>query len=191
MDERVISAFLESAHLAALSQYRGLSVGVAIDAYKALVITAAQLRDILASLHVQPDAADLLIEYADFQRTFAQINSAVSRVRSLYTARKITTETARDSLTVLGIPAVTIPDMIDIWSLEASVDVKTLSAAEIAKAFLHKIMTQDEAMTELVNIGYTPFDAWVWLSVELKAALPNKPTPGVPAPLGAVIPGVT
>lgn len=191
MDETVISAQLESAHLSALSQYRGLSVGTAINAYRALIITADQAAEILASLHVLPDAIVLLLEYADFERTLAQINNAVTRIRSLFVARKITLDTARDSLTTLGIPAQTIPDMIDIWSLEFSVNVKTLSGTEIAKAFSYGAFTQDEAIQELVNIGYTPLDGWALLCIESKATLPDKPTQGPPAAITGAIPGLT
>jgi hypothetical protein len=191
MDETVITAQLESAHLDALSEYRGLSVGTAINAYRAQIITADQAAVILTSLHVLPDAVTLLLEYADFERTFAQINSAVTRVRALYTTRKITLDVARDSLTSLGIPAATIPEMIDIWSLEVSVEVKTLTGAQIGQAFLYGAFTQDEALQELVNIGYTPLDGWAILCLESKSTLPDKPTQGPPAAITGAIPGLT
>jgi hypothetical protein len=191
MNDTVIAAQLESAHLAALSEYRGLSVGTAIDAYKAQIITADQATEVLASLHVLPDAITLLLEYADFQRTFAQINNAVTRVRSLYVTRKITLDTARDSLTALGIPAQTVPEIIAVWSLEFSVEVKTLTGEQIALAFLYGAFTQEQAQQELVNIGYTPLDGYALLCAYTKSTLPNPPAAGPPPPLSAVIPGTT
>ena len=191
MDATVIAAELESAHLAALSEYRGLSVGTAIKAYRALIITAEQVTDILTSLHVQPDAITLLLEYADFERTFAQINNAVTRVRSLFVSRKITQSVARDSLTTLGIPAQTIPEIIDVWTLEVSVNVKVLTGTEVAQAFVYKAFTQPEAIQELVNIGYTPLDAWALLCIHAKATLPDKPLQGPPAAVTGAIPGLT
>jgi hypothetical protein len=191
MSETLIGAVLESAHLDALSQYRGLSVGTAINAYRAQIMTAAQLTDVLTSLHVLPDGIALLIEYADFERTMQQINNGVTRVRSLYVSRKITESTARDSLTGLGIPAQTIPDIIGIWSLEFAVDVKTLTATEIGQSFSVAAFTQQEAIQELVNLGYTPLDAWAILCIYAKTALPGKPGPGPAAPQAAVIPGTT
>jgi hypothetical protein len=191
MDETIIAAQLESAHLAALSQYRGLSVGTAIDAYRAQVITAGQASDILASLHVLPDAITLLLEYADFQRTYAQVNNAVTRIRSLYTTRKITLDTARDSLTTLGIPAQTIPDMLAVWSLEFGVEVKTLSGEQVALAFLYGAFTQAQAQQELVNIGYTPLDSYALLCAYSKSTLPDPPAAGPPPPVAGAIPGLT
>ena len=77
------------------------------------------------------------------------------------------------------------------WRIQAAASVKTLTASEIADAFLYKAMTQDEAMQELENIGYTPFDAWVRLSITAKGPLPHKPNKEIAAPPLAVIPGTT
>jgi hypothetical protein len=166
-------------------------VGTAIAAYRGQIITAENLRDILASLHVLPDGVELLIEYADFERTIAQVNNGVNRVRSLFVNRKITLDTARDALTGLGIPAQTIPDILGIWELEFSVNVKTLSGIEISQAFSYGAFTQSEAIQELVNIGYTPLDGWALLCIYAKGTLPDKPGPGPAAPVAGAIPGTT
>jgi hypothetical protein len=77
------------------------------------------------------------------------------------------------------------------WQLENSINVKTLTQSEITDAWKEGIMTEDEALTELGNIGYTPYDAWVLLSLKAKAALPGKPAPGPAPPQGSVVPGTT
>jgi hypothetical protein len=81
--------------------------------------------------------------------------------------------------------------MIDIWSLEAAISVRTLTEAQIVAAWEKDVLTNDEAMSELSNIGYTPFDAWVLLSTKAGNPLPDRPQQGPAAPLGAVIPGTT
>jgi hypothetical protein len=189
MDSELIAAYIEDAHLTSLSEYRGLSQSVALDAYKAQLITSAQLHDILLSLHVTAEAATLIVEYADFQRAFAQVNSAVTRIRALYTGRKITVQTATEALTALDIPPASVTEMIDTWSLVNSINVKQLTVTEIAGAYTYKVLTQAEAEAELVNIGYTPYDAWLILSVHAKNPLPNQPTPGPAPALGQVVPG--
>jgi hypothetical protein len=191
MESDTISAFLETAHLQALSEYRGLSVGVALDAYKALLITGDQLQAILLSLHVLPDAVALLTEYADFQRVLAQTNNAVTRIRNLYVNRKINLATARDSLTQLDIPAVDVPDMIAIWESEFSVNVKTLTGEQIALGYLYGAFTQAVAQQEMVNIGYTPLDGYALLCAYSKSTLPNPPSGGPPPAIGQITPGTT
>jgi hypothetical protein len=191
MSETMIAAFLQYAQLEALSPYRGLTAGTALDAYKAHIIDAPTLTSILESLHVSAQASALLIEYADMERAFAQIGSAVSRVRSLYAARKIPPETARAALDALGIEPAAAIEMLDAWSVENSISVKVLSEAQIVDAWDIGAMTVDEAMTELANIGYTPFDSWVLLSIKAKAPQDGKPATGPAVPQGAVIPGTT
>jgi len=191
MSEELIAAFLEDAHVQALGEYRGLSVTVALDAYKAHLVTSEQLTDILTSLHVTPEAATLMREYADFQRAFAQVSAAVSRIRALYVARKITPETALDALVALNVPPSSVPEMLSTWALENAISVRTLTEAQIIKAWKHDVLSNDEAITELANIGYTAFDSWVLLSNEAGAPLPDKPVPGAPALISMVVPGTT
>ena len=54
---------------------------------------------------------------------------------------------------------------------------KTLSATEIASAHFYKVINQDAATAGLVNLAYTPLDAWIILSVRMGARPPNQRTP--------------
>lgn len=191
MSEDIIAAYIADAHLQALSPFRGLSVQTAVDAYKARIIDQPTLLEILTSLHVAPDAAELLTEYADMQRAFTQVGSAVSRVRTLYAGRKITAQTARDAIDALGINATAAEEMMAAWSLENAINVRTLSEAQIVNAWEYKIFTLDEATQELINIGFTPFDAWALLGIKAKEAQPGRPEQGPAAPQGQVVPGTT
>ena len=187
----VIAGMIAEADATDLSAYRGLTTQSVLGMYYNRLISTGDATSILESLHVSKEAVPLMLAYADLQRAVAAQSSAVSRVGSLYAARKITVQTAKQSLITLQVPAAAVDDIIAIWQLENSISVKTLSAGEITEAFKEGILTQDEAETELTNIGYTPFDAWVLLSIKAKAPLAGRPSPG-PAPAqGAVVPGTT
>jgi hypothetical protein len=191
MSQELVTAYIKNAHIDALTDYRGATVSMVLQAYHGQMISEKDAEHILGALHVTPTAAKFMIEYEDMQRAFAGVNSAMSRIRSLYSARKITLKTARSSLHELGIQADQVDDIIRSWQLENSIAVKTLSEAQIADAFMADILTYAEALVELSNIGYTPFDSWVLLSVKAKQALPDKPPQG-PAPLqDTVTPGTT
>jgi hypothetical protein len=191
MSQSLITAYLDEAHTEALSDYRGLSVNAAITAYEAHIVSAADTKIILESLHVSPSAADLMLAYADIHRAFTAVGNAIARVRTLFAARKITDATARESLIRLNVPSASIDGIMQAWELENSISVKVLTEAQIAEAFAADLMTQAEATTELENIGYTPFDAWVLLSVKHKAPLPGRPSQGPAGPQGIVKPGTT
>jgi len=190
-DDATVAAFIAEADTEALSNYKGLTQSAVLNMYYNRLITADDATNILESLHVSPQAVPLMLAYADLQRAIAQQNSAISRVGTLYAARKITAQTAKQSLITLQVPAAALDDIMSTWELENSISVKLLTATQIVDAWEYDVMTEAEALTELGNIGYTPYDAWVLLSLKAKAPLPDKPGQGPAAPQGAVIPGTT
>lgn len=182
---------LDYAEAVSTFDFRGLTINTVMNALTASIITATEAKNILTQMHVSDQAADLLLSYTQMQRSLQQVTNAISHVGSLYTARKITPDTARASLSQLGLDATAANDIMATWDLEAAITVRTLTEAQIIDAWLYGIMTQDQATTELANIGYTPFDAWVLLSVRAKTALPGEPPQGPPPALPGVIPGST
>lgn len=190
-DDAMIAAFIAEADATAISDYKGLTTSSVLGMYYQRLISVADATSILESLHVSSQAVPLMLAYADLQRAIAQQNSAVSRVGSLYAARKITVDTARQALATLQVPADAVTDILATWQLENSINVKLLTEAQIVSAWQYGIMDEGQALTELTNIGFTPYDAWVVLSIKNKAPLPGMPGQGPAAPQGAVVPGVT
>lgn len=191
MDPDTVATYLAEAHFNEVSQYRGTTVDTVLEAYHENLLTEDQATQILTDLHVDPLSAKIMIELQGIKRIFAAINNVVSRIRTLYAARKITVATVTDALTKLGIPADNIQGMVAAWSLENSVSVRVLTEAQILKAWKLGILADDEATTELQNIGYTPFDAYVLMQSEDKNAVLTRPPIGPAPPQGQVIPGTT
>jgi hypothetical protein len=187
----MVAAWLAEADSEALSDYRGLTTSTVLDMFYAQLISENDATAILQSLHVTPPAARLLLTYADLRRAIAQQQRAVNRIGTLYAARKITGDTAKRSLITLQVPATAVDEIVATWNLENSVSVKVLTEAQIVDAWELQIMDEATALSELNNIGYTPYDAWVLLSIKAKAPLPNPPPGGPAPPQGTVIPGTT
>ena len=154
-------------------------------------MTDAQATIALQALHRGPDAIETLLNYAHIQRAIQSVNQAVSRVGALFTARKITAQTAQDGLTRLGVAPTAIADIIADWNTVAQINVKTLTEGQIVDAFDYQIMDQGTATQELVNIGYTEYDAWVLLSIKHESPLPGEPAAEVAAGLGPPVTGTT
>ena len=190
-DDATVAAFIAEADTALLSDYKGLTTQSVLGMYYNQLISTDDATSILESLHVSPQAVPLMLAYADMQRAIAQQQNAVSRVGSLYAARKITAATAKQSLMTLQVPPAAVDSILATWQLENSINVKLLTEAQIVDAWELGIMDEAAALTELGNIGYTPYDAWVLLSIKAKARLPGQPEPGPAPPQGAVIPGTT
>lgn len=187
----VIAGMIAEADATDLSAFRGLTTSAVLNMYYQQLVSADDATSMLESLHVSAAAVPLMLAYADLQRAIAAQNAAVTRIGTLYAARKITEQTAMQSLITLQVPAVAVNDIIATWQLENSINVKTLTEAQIIDAWEYSVMSEDDALTELTNIGYTPYDAWVLLSVKNKAPLPNQPEPGPAPPQGSVVPGTT
>lgn len=191
MDAETVTAYLNEAQITALSDYRGLTQSSVLEMYYGHMLDNATATGILEMLHVDPKAAQLLLAYVDMRQVIDTISTTVSRVGALYTARKISADTASQALTRLEVPSASIEAIIANWEITASANVRTLTQAEIVDAWFYGNLSQDEAMTDLEAIGYTTYDSWVLLSNKAKAPLPGKPARVVAPPQGAVIPGVT
>ena len=175
----------------AVDDFRGLTITAVLQMLSVSYITDDQARTMMEAMHYGADAITELINYGHIQRAIQSVNQAVSRVGTLYQSRKITQATATDALTSIGIPASAISDVVADWNAVANVNVATLTYSQIGDAFKYGVMDYGTALQELVNIGYTPYDAWVTLSVYNTGPLPDPPEPGPGAPLGAVVPGTT
>ena len=191
MTPDLAAAYIAEAEYEAISDYRGLTQSAVIDMYVSHTITRDQAVDILDVLHVSNQAAQLLLTYADMRYAIDSINRSVQRIATLFVGRKIGVQTATDSLTQLGIAPTAIDAVIGDWELQAAANVKTLTQTEVVDAWYYTILSTDDAITELGAIGYTPYDAWVLLSLKAKGPLPGQPPKIVAPPPGAVLPGTT
>lgn len=191
MQPDLAAAYIAEAEYEAVSDYRGLTQSAVIDMYVSHVVTRDQAIGILDVLHVSAAAAGLLLDYADMRYAIDSINKSVQRVATLFVGRKIGTQTAVDSLTQLGIAPTAIDAIIGDWEIQAAANVKTLTETQIIDAWYYTVLSNDEAITELSAIGYTPYDAWVLLSNKAKGPIPGRPPRIVAPPQGAVLPGTT
>lgn len=191
MDPATAAAYIAQAEYEASSDYRGLAQSSVLDLFYAQVIARDQAVAILEALHVTSRAADLLLSYVDMRRVVDSITTSVRRIGTLVTSRKISQQTAVNALVKLDVPPAEADQIVQNWLLVAQADVKILTAAEVADAWKYSILTDAEALAELEAIGYTPYDAWVYLSVKAKGPLPNRPARIAPPALPAVIPGET
>lgn len=185
------ASYIAEADYQNVSEYRGLAQSAVIDMYFSQLIGRDQATTILEGLHVTPDAVDLMLAYADIRYQVAAMNRTVSRLGTLFAARKIGVETARGALIKLGVPVATVAKLLADWELQASTNVKTLTVAQITDAWYYQALTQDEALNLLDVEGYTPYDAWVVLSVKNKAPLPGKPASNAVPGQPTVSPGTT
>jgi hypothetical protein len=181
----MVGAYIAEGHQRAAATSRDLTQSAVIDLYSARIIAQADAHGLLVALGYSDTNATYLLELADLRRSIAAVNTAVSRVHTLYVSHKITRAAAQSVLDALHVPGEQTKQILSTWDLENAVNVKQLTEAQIVDAWHVNIIDQGEAQTELESIGYTPRDAWILLSIKAKGAVGSEPPRG-PAPVGVI-----
>jgi hypothetical protein len=176
----LVAAYITDATSTRTTKPKQLNVSVIEQLFLDKAITQAEAEKYLTDLGYQPAEADLILSSATLRQENSNLNRNISRVATYYISRKIDKNTATTMLAGLGLPADQIAQLETGWDIDRAANVRILSAAQIASAVEYGILSQDEAMAALETDGYTPFDAWVLLSVRAKTPLPNPPPQGPP-----------
>lgn len=179
--QTIAEAFVKEASRGKTQAARHLAKADVLTLYTDGVIDQATATAYLALDGYEAHEAAQEIEIAQLRAQMAAQKSAVSHVRSLYMGRRLSLHDAARTLDQLQVAPTARDAMLKLWQTERGGAVRILTPAEIVDAFAYQVMTQAEATAELMDEGYTEFDAWALLSIKNKAPLPDKPG-GVASP---------
>lgn len=84
-------------------------------------------------------------------------------VHKAYVNDRADNATATDLLQTAGVGSTAIPQVLAIWDAERSLVRAGLTAAQIKKAYHEAVMTVDEAVARLVELGWSTADAQTYL----------------------------
>lgn len=178
LSPELAAAYLKSAHHTSTAAHKELAKADILSLYADKLIDEPQASKLLQELGYTGPVANLVLKVTDTHRAHAAVNSAVSRLRTLYTSRKITKAATLDALHNLGVPATETSELLQIWDIQAAANIRQLTEGQIVSAFSKEVLTQEEATAELIAINYTPYDAWVLLSTRHGEKLPHQPAKG-------------
>lgn len=182
MSPELAAAYVKSAHATKTSRAKELAESTVLTLYQSHALSEKEAADHLAALGYDAQDVGLLLEVTDLQREASVLNSQVNRVGTLYVNHKITRRAAADALAALGATPTHSAHLMADWDVYIASNVKQLTPAQIVDAWEYKNMTQEQALTALEHVGYTPFDAWVLLSNKAKGPLKGKPPETVGGP---------
>src|SRR6266568_3882739 len=185
LDANLIAAYIAEGHQVAAATDRALTQSAVLDLYADRIIGKHDAHELLTALNYSDDNATYLIELTDLRRSIAAVNTAVSRVHTLYVSHKITRDAALAVLSALKVPGDQVQEITATWDLEAAVNVKQLTEAQIVNAWFKGVIDTDEAVAELVATGYTARDATILLTSKDKGRAPPLAPPG-PNPVGTI-----
>lgn len=176
-------AFVTEASTGKTKADKDLAKGDVLKLYADSVIDAAGATTMLAALGYDAEEAGEILAIQDLHQAAAVTDSAVTRIRSYYIARKLDDTQATNALNALNVPAKAQTQLLSAWKVAQSSNVKLLTEAQVADAWSLGIMDTPTAVAELMALGYTEYDAWVILSIKNKAPLTTTPPADGPGAL--------
>lgn len=176
-DQTAAAALAKQATAQATSQDKALAKADILTLYNDQAIDRTTAGGMLSDLGYSPQAAEEILEIQDLHIAVTNTNSAISRIKSYYLARKIDATGLVNALNSLGVPSDQQGVLKQIWDLERTTDIKLLTEAQIVDAWEYQLMSDATALGYLEALGYTPLDAWIVLSIKNKAALTSTPAP--------------
>lgn len=165
-----------AAHLKVAAHKANITSAV-LAAYEEFLIPRSEALDLVKQMGYDDKEAAFILEGADFRQSARIVNQAVTSVRSHYVSRRIDRQTASGELDALGLPSANRDYLLSIWDLERSVNVRVLSEAEIVKAVKKSLITPDDGLARLQNLGYSADDATLLLEGALcirRSGVPRK-----------------
>lgn len=181
---------LQVADLQVSQHYLGLAVSRVRTLYTGHKITGEVATSVLADLQVPAGQIDQLLTIWAYERSANVQILTAAQLANAYKARLLSQAETQLRLEGLGYTA------DDAWlylsqsvgqelprrpsqeiaaSPAAASTAKTLSAAQVWDLLKDQLITQDQAISRLVSLGYSKHDAWLYLSGKANRELPNEP----------------
>lgn len=156
----------EYAHLAYANRYTYPSAFVLRSLAQTGALTEAETHQTLLDIGWPPDFA-AKVSAAWFTGTGGKADPHVAKasthlwtaVHKAYVDGETTATEATDDLSALGVAAPAQPAVLALWDHERSVVRRSLTPAQIKKAYKETTFTRDEAVARLERLGMNPTDA--------------------------------
>lgn len=172
---QLAQAYIAGAHSTKATTAKQLNESTITQLLLDKIITVDQATQYLEALGYSASEASLLATSAQARQVASTLTKNVNKIGTYYISHKIDAARAQTELSALGVDPAQIGTLLAGWDIDRTANVAHLSAAQIASAWEYLILTEAQAMQELQVLGYTPYDAWVLLSIKAKQPLPNPP----------------
>lgn len=171
LPEDLIGPYLQQGSQEKTAADRKLAQSTVVTLYTDQLIPRTDAASMLIDLGYEDDEAEFVLAIADMQLAKRYTDLAVGRVRTYYVARKIDRPAAINALARFGVTGDRASTLMGLWDWERASNARELTASEIYTAWKYSLLTEQEATARLVDLGYTPRDAWLYLSVKNKGPL--------------------
>jgi hypothetical protein len=182
-DDTIVKAIVANAIGSTTDIHKALTEAQVVDLYKEQFIDTDELITELTGLGYTQVEAELIQAIADDAQIITQRNAVIGKIRAAYTGHRITEQQALDMLNQEQVPAAAGAKYVADWNVIIETEVKQLSAAQVADAWQMNLFNADDvadnlqqALTYLVNLGYSSDDAITLIEIKNKGPLDNGAT---------------
>lgn len=161
----MIDAFMFDASSTKVKAAKELTESTISTLYQEQAINEEQAKGFLAQLRYSPDEIGYVLTAWKMARELRFRNSAIGTVHTQYISHKIERAPASVALDRLGVPAPQRDALLRLWDQEEATKVTLLTAAQIKSAWKKEFFGDDEALSRLTNLGYSPEDAFIYLNI--------------------------
>lgn len=158
-------AYVKSATTDKTAKQKALAVSQISQLYRDQAIDREQAVKMWGDLGYDNHEAHFLATLTDLERVQRFTETAISTIHSRYTGHAIDRHTASTDLDQLGVPAKQRNSLLEMWDLERAAKVKRLTAAEVHKAVKKGLLTEEQGMRRLEQMGYPVEDATIYLQL--------------------------
>lgn len=165
LNPTLIAAYLSDAAKNKTSKFKDLAASTIGTLYQDQAIGDDEAKQMLLQLKYDETEADFIILTWQLQREEKFRSTAISTAHTQYINHKIDRDKASALLDQFRVPSNQRDYLLALWDQEQSAKVTLLTAAEIKKAVTKLGFDPQWALDRLVQRGYTPDDAQIYLNI--------------------------
>jgi len=161
----LIPSYISDASSTKVQEAKKLTESTLRNLFEEHAIDEATVKGYLAKLKYEPHEADFVVTSWQLNRELRARNTAITTVHTQYINHRIGNSQASQALDRFGVPPAQRASLIALWTEEAKTKVTLLTPAQIKSAVKSEVLSYDEALQRLIQVGYDEDDAFIFLEI--------------------------
>lgn len=142
-----------------LQTYKDKVIAAVQSMYEDGIIAAADAQSVIAAMGYSETEAEFIFQSSEFRRNAKMLNQVIDALHSKYLGRHIAQQDVMNDLNALGVPTEQRDYLIALWDVEIGAYTKLLTEAQIQKAVKNDLITPNDGLARLIQLGYSEGDA--------------------------------
>lgn len=159
LSHELAAAYVNGATAEKLATHKQLSVATIESLYEERGIDRETASTMLQNEGYDATETDYILWLSDFKVYKKAFDAALSKVQSAYVGYKIDRNTASTALDTIQVPPEQRDTLLVLWTFAREANVKTLTRAEVSTLLKKSIISNDDAITRFMEMGYSEADA--------------------------------